>query len=177
MAELGITPSQTVGPYFAIGIARRVESELVRPGSEGAIRIVGRVLDGAGDGVPDSVVEIWQADAQGNYSRDWGWGRCGSDKQGDFSFTTVKPGRVAGPDGTTQAPHLVVQVFARGMLKQLMTRMYFPDEAEANAADPILGALPDDADRATLVAVEEGDGLRFDIHLQGDRETTFFALR
>lgn len=177
MAAHGLTPSQTVGPYFAIGMARRVENELVEPGSEGAVRIVGRVLDGAGDGVPDAVVEVWQAHADGSYSRDWGWGRSGADAQGGFSFVTVKPGPVPGPDGTTQAPHLVVLVFARGMLKHLMTRMYFPDESAANASDPILSAIPDAADRETLVASEEGGDLRFDIRLQGDRQTTFFALR
>jgi protocatechuate 3,4-dioxygenase alpha subunit len=177
MAALGLTPSQTVGPYFSIGMDRRVENELVEPGSAGAIRIAGRVIDGAGDGVPDAVVEVWQAGADGTYRSDWGWGRSGADAQGGYSFSTVKPGPVPGPGGTTQAPHLVLLVFSRGMLKPLLTRMYFPDEAEANAADPVLSAIPDDGDRATLVATAEGGDVRFDVHLQGDRQTTFFALR
>jgi protocatechuate 3,4-dioxygenase, alpha subunit len=133
------------------------------------VRIAGRVLDGAGDPVHDAMVEIWQADEAGAYRPDFGWGRSGTDAAGWFEFTTAKPGPVEG-----QAPHLVVLVFARGLLKPCLTRMYFPDEP-ANAADRVLAAL-DDEQRATLVAVPDGDTLRFDIRLQGETQTAFFAL-
>lgn len=160
------TPSQTVGPFFAIGLGEPANE--VVPG--GPVRIEGRVLDGAGEGVSDAMVEIWQADEEGRYRGDFGWGRCGSDADGAYSFVTLKPGPVEG-----QAPHLVVLVFARGLLKPVLTRMYFPDEGDANASDPVLAAL-DDEGRASLVAEPEGDALRFDVRLQGDRPTVFFAL-
>lgn len=159
-----LTPSQTVGPYFALGLLDRAANELV----PGGIRIAGRVLDGAGEPVPDALIEIWQADEDGRYRTDFGWGRSGCDEEGRYSFVTRKPGAVAG-----QSPHLTVMVFARGLLKPVLTRMYFPDEADANAADPVLAAV-DDA--ATLVARAVDDGLEFDIRLQGDRETVFFAI-
>jgi protocatechuate 3,4-dioxygenase alpha subunit len=114
------------------------------------------------------MVEIWQADEQGRYRSDFGWGRSGCDEDGRYSFVTCKPGRVAG-----QAPHLTVMVFARGLLKPVLTRMYFPDEDEANAADRVLSAV-DDA--STLVAQAVDGGLEFDIRLQGDGETVFFAV-
>jgi protocatechuate 3,4-dioxygenase alpha subunit len=166
----GLTPSQTVGPFFAFGLHDR--AEVVPPDAPGALRIRGRVLDGAGEPVDDAMVEVWQADDTGAYRGDFGFGRCGTNEEGGFELVTVKPGRVDG-----QAPHVNVHVFARGLLKQVATRIYFPDEAEANAADAVLASLPDDEARATLVAVPEGDGsLRFDVHLQGERETAFFAL-
>ena len=149
------TPSQTVGPFFAIGLG------WMRRGS-GSLQIAGTVFDGAGDPVPDSMVEIWHPEpAQ--------FARCLSDDGGRFGFSVDKP-RVA--EG--QAPHFAVSVFSRGLLKRVVTRIYFPDEAEANAADPVL-ALVDTPE--TLVAADEGDGkLRFDVHLQGDRQTAFFAI-
>jgi protocatechuate 3,4-dioxygenase, alpha subunit len=159
-----LTPSQTVGPYFSLGLLARSANEL----DPGGIRITGRVFDGAGVPVPDAMVEIWQADEDGRHSPDFGWGRSGCDEDGRYSFVTRKPGAVAG-----QAPHLTVMVFARGLLKQVLTRMYFPDEEEANAADPVLTAV-DDA--STLVARAGDDGLEFDIRLQGDGETVFFAV-
>jgi protocatechuate 3,4-dioxygenase alpha subunit len=165
------TPSQTVGPFFRLGLCVRPNEELVEPGTPGAVRIRGLVLDGAGTPVPDAMVEIWQADADGEYRGEFGWGRSGTDDDGAFRFVTVKPGPVDG-----QAPHLVVLVFARGLLKPVLTRMYFPEEVEANAVDPVLSGIADEGLRATLVAEADGDGLRFDVRLQGDRQTAFFAL-
>jgi protocatechuate 3,4-dioxygenase alpha subunit len=157
-----ITPSQTVGPYFTLGLLDA--NELVADG----LRITGRVLDGAGEPVPDAVVEIWQADEEGRYRPDFGWGRSGCDADGRYSFTTCKPGSVDG-----QAPHLTMLVFARGLLKPVLTRMYFPDEEEANARDPVFSAVDDPT---TLVARSVADGLEFDVRLQGDGETVFFAV-
>src|SRR5262245_47299308 len=185
---LAPAPSQTSGPFLSIGLFREhIGSSLVPEGDPRAVRIRGRLLDGAGDPVPDGMVEIWQANASGRYAHPddaraeipleegfRGFGRSGTDDDGWFEFVTVKPGRVPGPGGAPQAPHLVVLVFARGLLKQLVTRLYFPDEQEANAADPILSEL-DETERATLIAEPEDGGLRFDIHIQGDGETTFFA--
>ena len=158
------TPSQTVGPYYEIGLCGLPQHELV-PG--GSLRIEGRVLDGAGEAVPDAMVEIWQADADGGHRDGFGWGRSGTDGDGRYGFVTVKPGG----DG---APFVTVLVFARGLLKPAMTRIYFPDEP-ANASDPLLAALTA-AERAGLTAVAENGGMRFDIHLQGERQTTFLAL-
>lgn len=173
---LAPTPSQTVGPFFWFGLCERPCAELVPPDGAGALRVSGSVFDGAGEPVPDAMVEIWQADERGEYRGDFGWGRCGTDADGRFSFVTVKPGPVTGPGGESQAPHLVVLVFARGLLKPVLTRMYFPDGPEANAADPVLAAIDDAAGRETLVAAEAPDGFLFDVRLQGDRQTTFFAL-
>ena len=148
----GLTPSQTVGPFFAIGLCRSRQSEVV-PG--GSVRIVGRVLDGAGEPVPDSVVELWQRGDEGTR-----WGRCGTDAEWRFEFVTERP-----PDGVAD-----VMVFARGLLRHLVTRCYFP-----GAGDEVLAAL-ESGERETLVAREEDDVLRFDVHLQGERETVFFAV-
>jgi protocatechuate 3,4-dioxygenase alpha subunit len=156
------TPSQTVGPYYAIGLCRRPENELVPRDAPGALTLVGTLFDGAGEPIVDGVIEVW--DAVGGR-----WGRCGTDGQGRFSFRLAKPD--AGPHG---APRLDVYVFARGLLKHQHTRIYFPDEAEANAADPVLAQLSED-DRATLVADDEDGALRFDIRMQGERATVFFA--
>jgi protocatechuate 3,4-dioxygenase alpha subunit len=160
------TPPQTVGPYFAIGLSREAR-EVVVPG--GPVRIEGRVLDGAGEPVPDAMLELWQADEEGVYRGDFGWARCATDAEGRYAFTTARPGRVEG-----QAPHVVLLVFARGLLKPCLTRMYFPGEP-ANDADPVLSAL-DERDRATLVGVEESGRLRFDVRLQGEAQTAFFAV-
>jgi protocatechuate 3,4-dioxygenase alpha subunit len=190
MTEIpGLTPSQTVGPYLSIGLLHdEIGPSLVADDDPRAIRIRGRLLDGNGDPVPDGMVEIWQANAAGRYAHPAddredvpledgfrGFGRSGTVKDGWFEFTTVKPGTVPMPDGRPQAPHLLVGVFARGLLKRLATRMYFPDEEAANAADPVLSELGEE-ERATLVATAEEGGLRFDIRLQGDRQTTFFAV-
>jgi protocatechuate 3,4-dioxygenase, alpha subunit len=182
-------PSQTSGPFLSIGLLRdHVGPSVVSEDDPRAIRIRGRLLDGNGDPVPDGLIEIWQANAAGRYAHEEdmrtdipledgfrGFGRSGTVDDGWFEFVTVKPGRVPAPDGELQAPHLVVLVFARGLLKQLVTRLYFPDESDANAADPILSEL-DETERATLIARAEDGGLRFDIRLQGDGETTFFAV-
>jgi len=165
------TPSQTVGPFFSFGLCERPAGELVSRDADGAIEITGRVLDGAGEPLPDALVEIWQAAADGTYGAAFGWGRCATDAGGEFRFVTIRPGRVAG-----QAPHVTVLVFARGLLKPVLTRMYFPDEIDANDADPVLGGIGDPAARASLIATAEGGGFRFDVHLQGDGQTVFFAL-
>jgi protocatechuate 3,4-dioxygenase alpha subunit len=189
MTDVGLTPSQTAGPYLTIGlVGGQIGPHLVSPDDARAIRIRGQLLDGAGDSVPDGLVEIWQANEAGRYAhpadtRDelpleegfTGFGRSDTTDGGWFEFVTVKPGTVPAADGRLQAPHLVVGVFARGILKRLATRLYFPDEEEANAADPVLSELSD-AERATLVASPENGGLRFDIHLQGDGQTTFFVI-
>ncbi|HET7367743.1 MAG TPA: protocatechuate 3,4-dioxygenase subunit alpha [Gaiella sp.] len=176
-----------MGPFFGFALFERVGNELVAPDAPGAITIVGAVVDGNGDVVPDAIVEVWQANEAGRYADPadrrhdlplsdgfTGFGRSDTES-GGFSFVTVKPGRVPGADGALQAPHVDVAVFARGLLDRLVTRLYFPDETEANAADPLLSML-DPTDAATLVAVPDGDGLRFDIRLQGERQTVFLAV-
>jgi protocatechuate 3,4-dioxygenase alpha subunit len=183
------TPSQTIGPFFHDALLDRDRSVLVPADRPGAIRIEGTIYDGAGEPVPDAMVEIWQANSSGRYyhpaddredlSLDTGFsgfGRSGTDAGGRFSFVTIKPGPVPGPDGRTQAPHIMVSVFARGLLKRLVTRIYFPDEEEANAVDPVLSTVEDGDLRKTLIASEEGGVLRFDIHLQGDKQTAFFEF-
>jgi protocatechuate 3,4-dioxygenase, alpha subunit len=162
------TPSQTVGPFFSIGLCDRPRNLLVEPGTPGAVELRGRVLDGSGAPVPDAVVEIWQADESGAYRSDFGWGRCGTDAEGEFRFTTVEPGGVE-----EQAPHLVVLVFARGLLKPVLTRLYFPGNPGANDRDPVLSRI---AEPTRLVAVHDGADLWFEIRLQGDGQTPFFSL-
>jgi protocatechuate 3,4-dioxygenase alpha subunit len=185
------TPSQTVGPFFSIGLSAEgaPSAELVAPDDPEAVRVWGTVFDGVGEPVDDALIEIWQANRAGRYAHPEdrreqvpleegfrGFGRCGTDLQGRYEFVTVKPGSVPDPGGRPQAPHLEVSVLARGLLKRLATRMYFPDEPEANAADPVLASIEDAAQRATLLAVEDGPGLRFDIHLQGEEQTVFFDV-
>jgi protocatechuate 3,4-dioxygenase alpha subunit len=183
------TPSQTIGPFFHEALLGRNYSELVSPDHPGAIKIKGTIYDGTGEVVPDALVEICQADRTGRYDHPTddraeppldedfsGFGRSGTDVGGEFSFLTVKPGPVPGPDGQLQAPHVMVSVFARGLLKRLVTRIYFPDEEQANAVDPVLSSIGDHELRGTLIARDEGDTLRFDIHLQGDGQTAFFAF-
>ena len=189
MTEVGLTPSQTSGPYLEIGLlGGPISSRLVDESDPRAIRVSGVLLDGAADPVPDGLLEIWQANPAGRYSHPAddreelelesgfsGFGRSGTQEGGRYELVTVKPGRVPWVDGRLQAPHLLVGVFARGLLKRVATRMYFPDEDAANAEDPVLLGLEPDA-RATLVARTEDGGLRFDIVLQGAGQTTFFAL-
>ena len=197
------TASQTVGPYFAYGLTPGqiqgiryetfIDNVLTTDDTAGEhIVIEGRVLDGEGNPVNDSMIEIWQANAAGRYRHDeddrddialdgtfLGFGRTGTDKSGAFSFRTIKPGPVPGRGNALQAPHIAVCVFARGMLSHAYTRLYFSDEAEANETDPVLNTV-DAARRPTLVAERtEASGrtvYRFDIRLQGEGETVFFDV-
>jgi protocatechuate 3,4-dioxygenase alpha subunit len=187
---LPVTPSQTVGPFFVDALSWPEDRYAVPAGTPGALWLRGAVLDGAGEPVPDALVETWQADPDGRFDHPddprgpvpppvpgfRGFGRCATDAAGRYTIHTVKPGPLPGPQGTVQAPHLDVSVFARGLLVRLVTRIYFADEPAANAADPVLAALPDDRDRATLLAEPTADGYRFDIRLQGEHETVFFAV-
>jgi protocatechuate 3,4-dioxygenase alpha subunit len=206
MRPLAQTPSQTVGPFFHEGLVRGGEEILLRPGVRGTpIRIIGRVLDGAGAPVPDAVVEIWQADAAGIYRHRadprsaqadpnfTGFGRCATrEPDGAYAFETIKPGRTpdapgAAESGPTvagaqaaQAPHLLVHLFGRGLLTHLSTRLYFADEAAANAADPVLSRV-EAARRPALIATRTDepapDGrptYRLDFILQGPGESVFF---
>ncbi len=191
------TPSQTVGPYFAYGLtpeqygyplSQFADGRMAGDDSQGQpIRLQGQVLDGAGAPIPDAMLEIWQADGQGRYSHPAdkrgsntgfaGFGRVGTgtDPETRFTFNTVKPGSIDG----AQAPHLNVMLFMRGLLSHAYTRIYFSDEEKANAADPILQSVPVER-RATLIASREdtatGPLYRFDIHMQGARETVFFDI-
>jgi protocatechuate 3,4-dioxygenase alpha subunit len=166
------TPSQTVGPFLSIGLTWPDGHLVVPEGSPGAVRISGTLTDGAGEPVADGLVETWQVGADGRPDPTAGFGRCATGPDGTWEVRTVKPGAL----GDGQAPHVDVSVFARGLLDRVVTRIYFPDEAAANAADPLLAALPPDR-AATLVAVDAGPGeLRFDVRLQGAHETVFLAL-
>jgi len=180
MSTLTATPGQTIGPFFGYALPFERDNELVPPGSPGAIRLHGTVFDGAGAPVPDALLEIWQADADGavpsatgSLRRDgWtftGWGRASTDGEGRYTFTTVKP-------GVTQAgsvPFFAVTVFARGLLNRLFTRAYLP--GEQLASDPLLASLPERR-RDTLIAAVDEHGLRFDIRLQGEDETVFLRF-
>jgi len=194
----GLTPSQTVGPYFKYGLTPNGDYDwndaftgnLITPDATGErIRVEGRVYDGEGQPVPDAMLEVWQADAQGRFAdpqdqralpnaKFRGFGRCGTDGNGAYAFDTIKPGSVPDPDGKPQAPHILLAVFARGMLRHFYTRIYFSDEA-ANAGDPVLALVPADR-RATLIATrEDGSGhtvYRLDLWLQGENETVFFDV-
>jgi protocatechuate 3,4-dioxygenase, alpha subunit len=186
------TPSQTVGPFYAIGLTTRTMNVLATDSTQGErIRIEGRVFDGDGKPVPDAMVEIWQANAYGRYNHSddkqekpldpsfTGWGRSGTDENCFYSFETIKPGPVPGPGDSVQAPHINVAVFARGMLVHAFTRIYFADEP-ANQADPILKLVKDKGRRSTLIAARtEQNGkpiYHFDIRLQGKDETVFFDM-
>jgi protocatechuate 3,4-dioxygenase alpha subunit len=176
------TPSQTIGPFFGFALPWPEGPFVVAEGTAGAIRLEGRLTDGAGEPIPDALIEIWQADPNGHFNHPEDpepstsfrcFGRAPTDEDGRFFFVTAKPGPVPGPDGTLQAPHVDVSIFARGLLKRLVTRAYFEDEAGANATDPIL-ALVDQSVRPTLIAARVPGGYRFDIRIQGDGETVFF---
>jgi protocatechuate 3,4-dioxygenase, alpha subunit len=165
------TPSQTVGPFFSIGLAWEDGPYAVAEDTPGSVWIRGHVLDGAGAPVPDALVETLQADSGGGRS----FARCATDEEGRWGVLTTIPGVVMSPGGGEQAPHLLVSVFARGLLNRVVTRIHFPDHAEANALDPALGRVPEER-RSTLVAARSPDGYRFDISLQGPAETVFFDV-
>ena len=187
---MGVSPFQTVGPFFNMFLRNRVPLVMVTPETRGQrISIEGVLYDGAGAPIPDGLVEIWQADADGRYAHPddprgtsadpsfygYGWRHTGA--AGDFQFDTIKPGRIAAPgassDGGEQAPHILVSVMGRGILTRFITRLYFDDEA-ANARDQVLQLVPE-ARRQTLIARTTAPGrYRFDIRLQGADETVFF---
>jgi protocatechuate 3,4-dioxygenase alpha subunit len=173
------TPAQTVGPFFGFALPWPDGPNVVGQDTEELVWVRGTVFDGAGNPVPDALVETWQADATGRFpdqDGDFrGFGRCPTAADGSWAVCTVKPGQVEAPDGGLQAPHITVRVFARGLLNHLVTRIYFADEEQANAEDPVLAGL-DPKRRATLVADPSTDGYRFDIRLQGAGETVFFDV-
>ena len=182
------TPSQTVGPFYALGTSWLHTTDLTKNATQGErITIAGTLLDGDGKPVPDGFLEIWQANSHGKYAHPddpqdkpidpgfRGFGRVPTGPDGGFRFTTIKPGTVPGLGNSLQAPHILVAVFMRGMLKHAYTRIYFSDEA-ANATDPVLGLVEDAARRRTLVAerVPGKPEYRWDVVMQGERETVFF---
>ncbi len=184
--SLLLTAAQTVGPFVSIGFEKASVPDVAPAGVAGErVVITGKIVDGDGLPVTDAVIETWQANSYGKYAHPddaqeklleenfKGFGRVLTDAQGGFRLTTVKPGKVAGPDGKEQAPHITVVIFMRGLLKQLMTRIYFADEA-TNASDAVLSRVPM-ARRATLMAAKSADGsLQWNVHLQGPNETVFF---
>jgi protocatechuate 3,4-dioxygenase alpha subunit len=184
--SLRASTSQTIGPYLRIGLEWMQIEDLAPPDVAGQrVGLAGRVLDGEAQPVNDAAVELWQANSHGKYASPddaqerpleaafRGYGRSLTDDAGRFRFRTIKPGRVPGPDGRLQAPHLVITIFMRGLLKQLVTRMYFPDEP-SNADDPVLNLVPAER-RASLVARKAGEGaLEWNVILQGKNETAFF---
>ncbi len=183
--DLGITPSQTIGPFFRFGTEWIANEDLVEEGSIGAIILRGMVFDGAGEPVPDAMIEIWQADKNGKFPpntvESWmGFARRLTDSSGTYTVRTIKPGQVPASSGEMQAPHIFMVVFARGLLKPVFTRVYFGDESLSNANDPLLTAIDDESARSTLLAVLEGDGsYRFDVRLQDSpkgQQTQFFLF-
>ncbi len=192
-ARLIPTPSQTVGPFFHLALDRPEWADLAPPGAAGErIVVEGSVVDGDGAPVGDACLELWQANAAGRYAHPddgredkpldpnfRGFGRVSTDAAGRFRFTTIRPGPVPGRGNNLQAPHIAVALFARGLLKQLYTRIYFADE-KANEADPVLASIDDPARRQTLLATRSSAAgapiYRFDIILQGNGETAFFEI-
>jgi protocatechuate 3,4-dioxygenase, alpha subunit len=195
-SKLILTPSQTVGPFFHLGLAHAEWSDLAADNPEGErVAIEGRITDGDGAPVPDAMLEVWQANAAGRYNHPddhqadkpldphfRGFGRVATDGDGHFRLVTIKPGPVPGSGNALQAPHINVALFARGLLIHLFTRIYFADEAPANAGDPLLSSIEDSAVRDTLIArrIEGGGGTppvyRWNIVMQGDGETAFLDI-
>ena len=181
--ELTPTPGQTVGPFYGYALPFEHDNELVPPGSARAVQLTGTVFDGAGDPVPDAILEIWQPDEHGAVPRATGslrrngfaftgFGRAAVDPEGEFSFSTVSPG----PTEAGKAPFISVVIFARGLLNRLFTRIYLPEDTAALAADPLLSSLDED-ERSRLIATRGADGsLHFDIRLQGEEETPFLRF-
>nr|WP_029927243.1 protocatechuate 3,4-dioxygenase subunit alpha [Ochrobactrum sp. UNC390CL2Tsu3S39] len=195
------TASQTAGPYVHIGLTPNFvgidgifeqdlgSGPLYDEKTTGErITIKGQVIDGMGAALRDALVEIWQADAKGLYNSPSetggkaapgfrGWGRCASHMDtGEFTFETIKPGRVSFKDGRLMAPHVTLWIVARGINLGLQTRMYFSDEADANAEDPVLARIEHRSRAQTLIGQREGSVYHFDIHLQGEKETVFFDI-
>jgi protocatechuate 3,4-dioxygenase alpha subunit len=176
------TPGQTVGPFFGYALPFKKDSELVNQAHPGAVRLHGTVHGGAGTAIPDAVIEIWQADENGQVAqrsgsliRDGytftGWGREAVDNEGQFNFTTVNPGATK----AGSAPFIAVVIFARGLMNKLHTRIYLPEDTAALATDPLLSALPADR-RKTLIATREANGdLLWDLRLQGGDESVFLS--
>ncbi len=184
MTQLLPTPSQTVGPYLAIGLPWPDGPFVVPEGTPGAFWIRGTVRDGAGEPIPDALIETWQADPDGGFRHPddprgeapgefRGFGRCPTEPDGTYGILTVLPGVLPGEHGTEQARHIDVSVFARGLLHRVVTRIYFEDQD--TSGDPVLDTVPENR-RDTLVAVKTGDGYRFDVRLQGEDETVFFEV-
>jgi protocatechuate 3,4-dioxygenase alpha subunit len=187
-----LTPSQTVGPFLAIGLPWEDGPFVVPDGTPDAITITGLVLDGAGDPVPDALVETWQADPEARFNHPddprgavtsatpgfRGFGRSATDQDGRYRIVTVRPGPLPTPDGGIEASHLDVSVFARGLLDRVVTRIYFADETQANSGDPVLSAIEEPERRQTLLAVPGGQAgeFLFDVRLQGEGETVFFDV-
>lgn len=192
----GMTPSQTVGPFLAISLPWPDGPDVVPSDAPGAIVITGQVLDGDGQPVPDALVETWQADPEGRFNHPddprgpaapvvagfRAFGRSATDELGNYRIVTLRPGPLPTADGARQAPHIDVSVFARGLLDRVVTRIYLPDNADANAVDPVLASIAEPQRRATLIAVAGPDharapgGFTFDIRLQGEHETVFFDV-
>ncbi|MFC9788511.1 protocatechuate 3,4-dioxygenase subunit alpha [Rhodococcus sp. NPDC127528] len=188
--KFGPTPSQTVGPYLHIGLPWPDGADVAPTATEGAIVVSFTVYDGNREPIADALVETWQADAQGRFDHPAdprgtqgctfrGFGRAPADDTGTARMTTVKPGALPAEDGLTEAPHINVSVFARGMLNRAVTRLYFPDEEAVNATDPVLSSLPE-AQRAKLIAAATADGYHLDIVVQdadpNGAETPFFRF-
>jgi protocatechuate 3,4-dioxygenase, alpha subunit len=178
---MSFTPSQTVGPFFHIGFDRLYVNDLTTAHLDGErVTLSGKIFDGDSKPITDAVMEIWQADAQGQYTNSAsakfkGYGRCATDEHGAFSFVTIKPGRVLGTDGALQAPHIAVSIFMRGLLKRLVTRIYFADEV-SNKEDAVLQSVASER-RATLLAkriAPDATKLEWNIVVQGQNETVFF---
>lgn len=175
------TPSQTAGPFLSLGLRWPDGPYAVPAATPGAFWLRGRVLDATGDPVTDALVETWQAGGDGRFpvgEQPGGFRGFGRSEtvDGEYAVLTVKPAPLRDADGRTHAPHVAVSVFARGLLDRVVTRLYFADEADANATDPTLTSLPDDAARRTLLAEPSADGYRLDLVLQGSDETVFFSL-
>jgi protocatechuate 3,4-dioxygenase alpha subunit len=187
--SLHATPSQTVGPYFSLGMDGLIVSDIAGKAKGARYTIRGKVFDGEGKPVPDAVLEFWQANEDGKYGHPadnrskpadpafTGFGRVSTDADGAYSITTIKPGPVPGPGGATQAPHITVTVFMRGMLKQAMSRIYFPADP-GNAGDPVLHLVPAER-RDTLIAKAvpgHAGVLEWNVVVQGKDETVFFDI-
>ncbi|WP_443946292.1 protocatechuate 3,4-dioxygenase subunit alpha [Pedobacter sp. AW1-32] len=171
-----LTPQQTVGPYYSIGLAPLYKDQLFSEAKETKhIRISGKILDGKSSPIPDAVIEIWQADEAGNYlNTDEGFARISVNQNGQFSFTTIKPGAERNADSSKQAPHLNVTIFMRGALKSLKTRIYFEDEMELNQADRVLKEVSEQRKHTLIASLQSAKNYQINLVIQGENETVFF---